>query len=34
MEQVKQFYNELKTYSEKINPTLDEYKKAYIYLNL
>ena len=33
MEQVKQFYNELKTYSEKINPTLDEYKKAYIYYN-
>ena len=33
MDQVKQFYNELKTYSEKINPTLDEYKKAYIYYN-
>ena len=33
MDQVKQFYNELKTYSEQINPTLDEYKKAYIYYN-
>jgi hypothetical protein len=33
MNEVKQFYNDLKTYSEKINPTLDEYKKAYIYYN-
>lgn len=33
MEQVKQNYINLKTYSEKIDPLLDEYKKGYIYYN-
>jgi len=33
MEQVKQNYTNLKTYSEKMEPLLDEYKKGYIYYN-